>query len=44
LVFEFARGFDQVLQEFAWAASLVIVVLVLLTSIIARWATRQKQF
>ena len=44
LVFEFARGFDQVLQEFAWAASLVIVVLVLLTSIIARFATRQKQF
>jgi phosphate transport system permease protein len=44
LVFEFARGFDKVLQEFAWAASLVIVFLVLLTSIIARFATRQKQF
>jgi len=44
LVFEFARGFDKVLQEFAWAASLVLVILVLLTSVIARFATRQKQF
>ena len=44
LVYEFARGFDKVLQEFAWAASLVLVALVLLTSMIARFATRQKQF
>jgi phosphate transport system permease protein len=44
LVYEFARGFDRVLQEFAWAGSLVLVGLVLLTSIIARLATRQKQF
>ncbi|MGL5083504.1 MAG: phosphate ABC transporter permease PstA [Microcoleaceae cyanobacterium] len=44
LVYEFARGFDRVLQEFAWAASLVLLLLVLLTSILARWATRQKQF
>ncbi len=44
LVYEFARGFDKVLQEFAWAASLVLVFLVLLTSVIARFATRQRQF
>jgi phosphate transport system permease protein len=44
LVYEFARGFDKVLQEYAWAASLVLVFLVLIASIIARWATRQKNF
>ncbi|MGB3534824.1 MAG: phosphate ABC transporter permease PstA [Microcoleaceae cyanobacterium] len=44
LVYEFARGFDKVLQEYAWAASLVLVLLVLIASIIARWATRQKKF
>lgn len=44
LVYEFARGFDKVLQEFAWAGSLVLVFLVLLTSMIARFATRQRQF
>ncbi len=44
LVYEFARGFDKVLQEYAWAASLVLVFLVLITSIIARLATRQKNF
>ncbi|NJK38388.1 MAG: phosphate ABC transporter permease PstA [Oscillatoriales cyanobacterium RM2_1_1] len=44
LVYEFARGFDKVLQEFAWAGSLVLVFLVLMTSILARWATRQKNF
>lgn len=44
LVYEFARGFDKVLQEFAWAGSLVLVLLVLLTSMIARFATRQRQF
>lgn len=44
LVYEFARGFDKVLQEFAWAGSLVLVVLVLLTSVLARWATRQKTY
>jgi phosphate transport system permease protein len=44
LIYEFARGFDKVLQEFAWAASLVLVFLVLLTSIISRWATRQKTY
>ncbi|MGC9524104.1 MAG: phosphate ABC transporter permease PstA [Limnospira sp.] len=44
LIYEFARGFDKVLQEFAWAASLVLVFLVLLTNIISRWATRQKTY
>lgn len=44
LVYEFARGFDKTLQEFAWAGSLVLVLLVLITSIIARWATRQSEF
>ncbi len=44
LVYEFARGFDKTLQEFAWAGSLVLVLLVLITSILARWATRQSQF
>ncbi|MCL2923649.1 MAG: phosphate ABC transporter permease PstA, partial [Trichodesmium sp. MAG_R04] len=44
LVYEFARSFDLVLQEFAWAGSLVLVVLVLITSIFSRWVTSQKQF
>lgn len=44
LVYEFARSFDEVLQEYAWAGSLVLVFLVLITSILSRWATRQKQF
>lgn len=44
LVYEFARSFDLVLQEFAWAGSLVLVFLVLITSIFSRWATSQKQF
>ncbi len=44
LVYEFARSFDLVLQEFAWAGSLVLVFLVLITSILSRWATSQKKF
>ncbi len=44
LVYNFASSFDLKLQELAWAASLVLVLLVLLTSIIARLATRQSQF
>ncbi|MDJ0556608.1 MAG: phosphate ABC transporter permease PstA [Microcoleaceae cyanobacterium MO_207.B10] len=44
LVYEFARSFDEVLQEYAWAGSLVLVFLVLITSILSRWATRQQQF
>ncbi|MDJ1181619.1 phosphate ABC transporter permease PstA [Roseofilum casamattae] len=44
LVYNFSTSFDVKLQELAWAASLVLVLLVLLTSIIARLATRQSQF
>ncbi len=44
LIYEFARGFDRVLQEFAWAASLVLVLLVLLTSILSRWASSKSDF
>lgn len=44
LVYEFARSPFPVLQEYAWAGSLVLVFLVLLTSILSRWATRQKTY
>lgn len=44
LVYNFATSFDEVLQEFAWAASLILVLLVLLTSILSRWATHQKDY
>ncbi|ABG52626.1 phosphate ABC transporter, inner membrane subunit PstA [Trichodesmium erythraeum IMS101] len=44
LVYDFARSFDVVLQEFAWAGSLVLVLLVLITSILSRWVTSKKQF
>ncbi len=42
LVYNFATSFDQNQQSVAWAASLVLVLLVLLASIIARFATRSK--
>jgi len=44
LVYNFSTSFDLKLQELAWAASLVLVFLVLISSIIARFATRQSQF
>ncbi|MGQ4646736.1 phosphate ABC transporter permease PstA [Lyngbya aestuarii] len=44
LVYNFATSFDEVLQEFAWTASLILVLLVLLTSVLSRWATRQKNY
>lgn len=44
LVYEFSRSFDLVLQEFAWAGSLILVLLVLITSILSRWATSKKEF
>ncbi|MDJ1176006.1 phosphate ABC transporter permease PstA [Roseofilum capinflatum] len=44
LVYNFSTSFDLKLQELAWAASLVLVFLVLISSIIARLATRQSQF
>ncbi|NMG22638.1 phosphate ABC transporter permease PstA [Brasilonema bromeliae] len=42
LVFNFAISPFKNLQSLAWAASLILVLLVLLTSIIARWATSRK--
>ncbi|MEO0685777.1 MAG: phosphate ABC transporter permease PstA, partial [Cyanobacteria bacterium J06649_11] len=40
LVYNFATSFDQNQQSIAWAASLVLVLLVLIASIIARLTTR----
>lgn len=42
LVYNFATLPFQPQQELAWAASLILVLLVLLTSIIARFATRKR--
>ncbi|BAY70186.1 phosphate ABC transporter permease PstA [Anabaena sp. FACHB-709] len=42
LVFNFAISPFQNWQSLAWAASLILVLMVLITSIIARWVTRQK--
>lgn len=42
LVYNFATTPFKNLQSLAWAASLILVLMVLITSIIARWATRQK--
>ncbi|QXE22103.1 permease protein of phosphate ABC transporter [Richelia sinica FACHB-800] len=42
LVYNFAISPFKNWQSLAWAASLILVLMVLLTSIIARWATRQK--
>jgi phosphate transport system permease protein len=42
LVYNFATSPFQTWQSLAWAASLILVLMVLITSIIARWATRQK--
>ncbi|MEO1375983.1 MAG: phosphate ABC transporter permease PstA [Cyanobacteria bacterium J06635_10] len=42
LVYNFATSFDQNQQSVAWAASLILVLLVLIASIIARFATRSK--
>lgn len=42
LVYNFATGPYQARQELAWAASLILVLLVLLTSILSRWATRKR--
>ncbi|PZV15731.1 MAG: phosphate ABC transporter permease PtsA [Pseudanabaena sp.] len=41
LIYNFASSPFQDQQELAWAASLILVLLVLLTSILARWATRK---
>lgn len=42
LVYNFAIVPFKNQQELAWAASLVLVFLVLITSLISRWATRQR--
>jgi phosphate transport system permease protein len=42
LVYNFAISPFQNWQSLAWAASLILVLMVLTTSIISRWATRQK--
>ncbi|WP_033365108.1 phosphate ABC transporter permease PstA [Mastigocladopsis repens] len=42
LVFNFAISPFKNQQSLAWAASLILVLLVLLTSVIARWATSRK--
>lgn len=44
LVYNFATVPFKGQQELAWAASLILVLLVLLTSIFSRWATRQKAY
>jgi phosphate transport system permease protein len=44
LVYNFAIVPFKPQQELAWAASLILVLLVLLSNILARWATRQKQY
>jgi phosphate transport system permease protein len=42
LVYNFAISPYQNWQSLAWAASLILVIMVLIASIISRWATRQK--
>jgi len=44
LVYKFATSPDNAQKEVAWAASLILVLLVLLTSILARWATRKQVY
>ncbi|MFO0097577.1 MAG: phosphate ABC transporter permease PstA [Aphanizomenon sp.] len=41
-VYNFATSPYQSWQSLAWAASLILVLMVLITSIIARWVTRNK--
>ena len=42
LVYNFATSPYQSWQSLAWAASLILLLMVLITSIIARWVTRKK--
>lgn len=44
LVYNFAIVPFKPQQELAWAASLILVFLVLATSVLARWATRRKSY
>ncbi|AFZ16935.1 phosphate ABC transporter permease PstA [Allocoleopsis franciscana] len=44
LIYNFASVPFEAQQELAWAASFLLVVLILLTSILARWATRKSVY
>ncbi|HEY9597479.1 MAG TPA: phosphate ABC transporter permease PstA [Cyanophyceae cyanobacterium] len=44
LIYNFASVPYKPLQELAWAASLILVGLILLASILARWATRRSVY
>lgn len=44
LVYNYAIVPFKPQQELAWAGSLILVLLVLISSILARWATRQKVY
>jgi phosphate transport system permease protein len=44
LVYNFAVVPFKPQQELAWAGALILVLLVLITSVTARWATRQKTY
>jgi phosphate transport system permease protein len=44
LIYNFAGVPFKPLQELAWAASFILVILILLTSILARWATRKSVY
>lgn len=42
LIYNFATVPFKAQQELAWAASFILVVMILLTSVLARWATRKQ--
>jgi phosphate transport system permease protein len=42
LIYNFSGVPFKPLQELAWAASLILVFLILMTSVLARWATRKS--
>ena len=44
LIYNFATVPFKAQQELAWAASLILVVMILLTSVLARWATRKSLY
>jgi phosphate transport system permease protein len=44
LVYNFAIVPFKPQQELAWAASLILVLLVLITSVTARWVTRKQVY
>jgi len=44
VVYNFATVPFEAQNQLAWAGSLILVLMVLITSILARWATRQKTY